>query len=160
MNDYPLATLRKIREQERDQAEQAYAETLRDQERLAAQVRQEEARLESARQAVVSAQEEARRARSGDEILMTDIGLHREFERALKDDVVRAEESVRTAERAAQEHQKSVVQKALKAFQEAQKAVMAVEKHFEGWKAEQDLEADRKAADALDEIAIRGWSKQ
>jgi len=159
MEEYPLATLMQIREQERDQAEQRYAETLRDFEQLQKEVKSAEARVQDASDRLQKARAEARQARESSQVMMTDIGLHRAYEKALKDDVEAAKSAVQVATAAAEDFQKKVVQKALKDFQEAQKGVMAVEKHYENWKAERQLERDRKASDQMDEIAIRGWSK-
>lgn len=153
--DYPLKTLMEMRIQQRDAAEQAYGAVLKEQE---------------IRQKAVEDAEKSKRAREADfkrakedsgglrraDFTMTDLAVHRAYEAAMKHEVELAQKLVETAEKHRDLHQK-IVMEHRKVFENAQKELMAVEKHLEAWKAEQKIERERRDADQLDEIAIRLW---
>ncbi len=153
--DYPLKTLMEMRIQQRDAAEQAYAAVLKEQETKQKVVEEAKVRKQGREDDLQRARQESGGLRHSD-FTMADMAVHRAYEAAMKHELALANQELEAAQKVRDAHQK-IVSEHRRVFEDAQKELMAVEKHLESWKDEQKVERERRDADQLDEIAIRLW---
>lgn len=157
--EYDLQVLLELREREKDQAEQEYAEELQELERR-------EDYLETKRQELQEAVEKRerecekfdRRKVNGD----VRPNEYRQFEKyveGMRLDEQQIEEAIVRAEEAVEEQQE-YVDEARERMAEATKQLKAVERHKEDWEEEQEMKAKREQSAQMDQVASRIWREQ
>lgn len=156
---YELEVLLKLRERARDQAQEDAASALTEQARCQAHVLECEAARERA-----LAQRKRESEAFDNQCASGQVGIAQmqqfgdylraltQKERALAQDIERAEHEVELA--------REEVARAQAALTQAAKQLKAVQSHREGWQQEQDQLARRRQDAAMDEIASRRWREQ
>jgi flagellar export protein FliJ len=153
MTDYPLTVLLKIRETEKDSAVATYAQA----SNLRAQARDALERLKAEKARLVACRDRAREQRTdATEVLQirafSDYVLGLEREQAACDlDLSAAARDLERAEAALSEARRNMAK--------AETELNAVVSHQEKWQQERRAELAKKAAEALDDLAIQRWSQ-
>lgn len=153
MTKYPLSVVIQMRETAKDEAVAAYANAMN--ERQSAQARLDAA---VAHDADLRAEQTSARQKRTEE---TDFTLLRSWSDYVDGLEVQICEHQSVIERAREELTQAEmnVKTARNDVATAEKELKAVEKHREKWQEEQRAAQAKKAADALDDLAIQRWSK-
>ncbi len=158
-DDYDLQALLELRENARDEAEQRYADEMRELERRREYVAEMRAELEAAVDRRESERERLGRRRTSGEASLAELGQFenylrgmREDEKALRDEVERAEQAV--------DEQREYVDEAHEEMVEAVRQLEAVERHRDDWEADRARREKRRRASEMDDIATRIWREE
>lgn len=153
---YELEPLLNLRQQERDDAESAYAQALRQYHQAGETVRQMEAHHRRLLDERRRRTQEFDRARSTGHTELSAFQHFDHFLQGLHDQEDQLLEEIRQA-RQSQLKAQTAMRAAHHRMLTAIKAQKAVEKHRETWEREQRIQQERRAANQLDEIGARLW---
>lgn len=156
-DDYPLEVLLEIRASARDDAEAELARRVGELQKVEARRERAREQVEDIRQRQVCARAERERVLQQG-MAVSDLRVADEYASALAVEVAGAEAKLEEISGEWRDRKREV-ERARHELGEAQKELLAVEKHHEGWSEEQAMVARRKASDAMDEIAMRTWQK-
>ena len=154
--DYDLDVLLQLRNKERDQAEERYAEAMTVHQKLGKKVQQLEQRH---RQLI---QKRQRECREFDEKL-TDgpakLGRVQEFDRYVMGLRDREEAAWHEVDKVRKKRRRArrKMEQAHDALLDAVRQLKAVEKHHDKWKKERNIEKKRRQAAKMDDVAARMW---
>lgn len=158
-DDYDLDVLLQMREDERDEAERAYAEAVSERQQLKERLDE----LESRHREMVERREQKRthfdeqiadgeitaaKMRKFDQFL---VGL-RDREREILEQMETVKEKSARADRR--------IEECRGAMREAVRRLKAVETHYEEWKQQQKVVEKRRRSEKMDDIAARLWREQ
>lgn len=153
MSDYPLTVLLKIRENEKDAAIAAYAQASNSR----AQARAELESLQAKQTTLTTRRQEAREMRSN----AADIAQIRaisEYVAGLELESADLEIKIASAAHGLELAEAILSQKRTE-MAKAETELNAVVSHQEKWQQERRAELAKKAAEALDDLAIQRWSQ-
>ena len=154
MSKYPLSVLVKMRETARDQAVTVYAASTA--RRQAAQQAPDVAT--AGHQRLSAAHARARQNRS-EETDLSQLSAWSDFIDGLEAEI-RAQVQVVDAARSDLSVAEAHLAETRRAMALAEKELQAVQQHQEKWQGERNAATAKRAADALDDLAIQRWSKQ
>jgi flagellar export protein FliJ len=158
-DDYDLQVLLELRENERDESEQRYADEMQELERRKSYLADVREQLEAAVEERQSERARLDDRRSAGDASLAELAQFERYvkglradERDLRDEVERAEASV--------DEQRQRVEEAREALAEAMRELKAVERHREEWEQERAMEEKRRKASEMDDIAARIWREE
>lgn len=158
-DEYDLEVLLELREDEKEEAQQAYADEMQELERRKDYVESLRGEREALRAERREWREEFDRRRSEEGLGPEEAQQYENYLRGLKSDESDLDEEIERARRAVEE-QRRRVEEAREALNEAIKQLEAVERHREDWEEEQERLQRRKEAERMDDIAARIWREE
>ncbi len=153
MSEYPLTVLLKIRESEKDAAIAAYALA----SNTRAQARTELESLQAEQAASKTRRQEAREMRSTEADILQ-IRAISEYVAGLELEIAECDTKIAAAADALELAEAALSQRR-KDMAKAETELNAVVSHQEKWQQERRAEVAKKAAEALDDLAIQRWSQ-
>lgn len=157
--EYDLEVLLEIRENEKDEAQQTYADEMEELERRKASVDSLREELETLRGERREWRDEFGRRRRQEGFEPGEAKRYENYLRALTSDEAELSGEVERAEAAVREQRERVAE-ARGALDEAIKRLEAVERHREDWEEERERLERREKARRMDDIAARIWREE
>ena len=157
MNDeYDLQALLDLRQNERDQAEQRYADEIRELDRRKSYLANKRDELQTAVEERKSERRKLDRRRNAGDASIAELEQFRAYLRGMKEDEARIRTEIDRAKEAVDD-QRARVEVAREKLGEATRELKAVERHRDDWEVERQVAEKREEAARMDDIAARIW---
>ena len=157
MNDeYDLQALLELRQNEREQAEQRYADEMQELDRRKSYLASKRRELQTAIDERKTERRKLDRRRNTGDASIAELEQFRAYLRGMREDESALEAEIDRAREAVAD-QRARVDAAREKLAEATRELKAVERHRDDWETEREIAEKRDAASRMDAIAARIW---